>query len=194
MGLLSGSFLAERAATKTFSTTEKLLLESKEENYQFDIFLSHSFLDKAKVKGLYVYLTSMGYSVYVDWINDPHLDRNNVTQRTAELVRKRMKASRSLLLAMSASAVLSKWVPWELGYIDGNVNKCALVPVSDDAVVPKKFDRSEYLLLYPYIKTARIDYQEKLYLVESGYSYVELDAWISRNTKPVYKSTNIDLL
>ena len=42
---------------------------------KFDIFLSHSFLDKAEVQGLYQELTDFGYSVYVDWVVDPHLDR-----------------------------------------------------------------------------------------------------------------------
>ena len=114
MALITGSYLSERASTKTFSAVEKLLLESRAEDYPFDIFLSHSFLDKKKVQGLYDILTASGYSVYVDWINDPQLNRSNVTQKTAELVRKRMKASKSLLLAISTNASLSKWIPWEL--------------------------------------------------------------------------------
>lgn len=192
MALITSSYLNERASTRTFSATEKLLLESKGEDYPFDIFLSHSFLDKKNVKGLYDILTASGHSVYVDWINDPQLNRNNVTQKTAELVRKRMKASKSLLLAISINAALSKWIPWELGYVDGSVNKCAIVPVSDDLIAPKKFDRAEYLLLYPYIKRANIDYQEKLYLVESGNSYVTVEDWLKRGSKPIFKSLNID--
>jgi hypothetical protein len=194
MALITGSYLNERASIKMFSASEKFLLESRPEDYSFDIFLSHSFLDKKKVQGLYNILTALGYSVYVDWINDPQLNRNNVTQKSAELVRKRMKASKSLLLAISSNASLSKWIPWELGYIDGNVNKCAIVPVSDDLIASKKFDRAEYLLLYPYIKLAKIDYQEKLYLVESGNNYVSLENWLKRNSKPLYESVNIDFI
>ena len=194
MALITGSYLTERASARTFSTNEKLLLENRAENYPFDIFLSHSFLDRKKVKGLYDILTASGYSVYVDWINDPQLDRNNVTKKTAELVRHRMKSSKSLLLAISTNASLSKWIPWELGYVDGNINKCAIVPVSDDLVTPKRFERAEYLLLYPYIKFARIDYQERLYLVESGNSYMSLDGWVKQNASPIYKSVNIDFI
>lgn len=194
MALITGAYLNERASAKTFSIAEKLLLESRPEDYPFDIFLSHSFLDRKKVKGLYDILTASGYSVYVDWINDPQLNRNNVTKKTAELVRKRMKASKSLLLAISINAGLSKWIPWELGYVDGNVNKCAIVPVSEDLNAPKKFDRAEYLLLYPYIKLAKIDYQEKLYLVESGNNYVSLESWLKRNSQPFYESVNIDFI
>ena len=52
----------------------------------FYIFLSHSFLDKDEVEGLYIELTNQGYSVYVDWIIDPHLDRTNVTKASAKLI------------------------------------------------------------------------------------------------------------
>jgi hypothetical protein len=103
-----------------------------------------------------------------------------------------MKSSKSLLLAITTNASLSKWIPWELGYVDGNVHKCGIVPVSDDLVTPKRFDRAEYLLLYPYIKLARIENQERLYLVESGNSYVSLDGWVKQNARPIYKSVNID--
>ncbi len=194
MALITGSYLNERVLTKTFSISEKLLLENRAEDYPFDIFLSHSFLDKKKVQGLYDILTGMGYSVYVDWINDPQLNRTNVTKKTAELVRKRMKASKSLLLAISTNSSLSKWIPWELGFVDGHINKCAIVPVSDDQAPPKKFERAEYLSLYPYIKLAKIDFQEKLYLVESGNNYVSLDGWLKRNSKPLYESVNIDFI
>ena len=77
----------------------------------FDIFLSHSFLDQREVKGLYIELTDLGYRVYVDWIADPQLDRNNVTKESAELIRNRMKSSKTLLLAISENAEMSKWMP-----------------------------------------------------------------------------------
>ena len=32
-----------------------------------------------------------GYSVYLDWINDPESDRGHVTDLTAQLLRKRMR-------------------------------------------------------------------------------------------------------
>lgn len=62
----------------------------------FNIFLSHSFLDKDEVEGLYLELTHMGYKVYVDWIIDPYLNRNNVTKATANHIRNRLKSSKTL--------------------------------------------------------------------------------------------------
>lgn len=75
----------------------------------FDIFLSHSFLDKEVVKGLYNTLTEQGFSVYVDWIVDSDLNRSFVTKESAEKIRKRMDQSRSLLYAISTNAEMSKW-------------------------------------------------------------------------------------
>jgi hypothetical protein len=194
MALFTSTSLKQRSAQKTFSERSLLFAESSKTHTQFDIFLSHSFLDKLEVEGLYLELTSLGYSVYVDWIIDPHLDRNNVTKNTAELIRNRMKSSKTLLLAVSTNAVMSKWMPWELGFIDGKTNRCAILPVSQDAVAPKTFVRSEYLLLYPYLKKATLDYFEKIYITESSNTYVVFEDWLKRNETPIYKYTNIDLL
>lgn len=194
MPLFTSASLKERSMQKSFSEKQILLKESKKPHDTFDIFLSHSFLDKEEVEGLYLLLTGMGYSVYVDWIVDPNLNRSNVTKATAELIRTRMKSSKSLLLAVSTNAAMSKWMPWELGFVDGKTNRCAIVPVSKDVIPPKAFARSEYLLLYPYIKKATIDYSEKVYITESSNNYVPLESWLTRNQNPFYNSKNIDEL
>jgi len=46
--------------------------------------LSHSSLDKIKVLALVDLFNKAGFSVYVDWIEDTQLDRNNVTVDTAK--------------------------------------------------------------------------------------------------------------
>lgn len=194
MPLYTSTYLRNLSEKKSIATRDKLLSESKRAHLSFDIFLSHSFLDKKEVEGIYIELTQKGFSVYVDWIVDPHLDRNNVTKQTAELIRTRMRASKTLLLAISTNATLSKWMPWELGFVDGKTSRCAIFPVSTDSTPPRTFNRSEYLLLYPYIKKATMGFIEGLYLIESANSYVSIDNWINRNSNPEYKSTNIDIL
>nr|WP_319570087.1 TIR domain-containing protein [uncultured Draconibacterium sp.] len=159
----------------------------------FDIFLSHSFLDKQEIRGLYLELTNLGYSVYVDWIVDPELDRNNVTKESAELIRRRMKSSKTLLLAVSENAEMSKWMPWELGYVDGNTNRCAIIPVSRQTYAPKVFRGKEYLKLYPFIKKAALKYQikEKIWVVEGHYAYSDFENWYKTGSIEKYKSENI---
>jgi hypothetical protein len=186
---------------KNLATKNKRLFESEQrtfsekkipENTVFDIFLSHSFLDKDEVQGLYQELTDFGFKVYVDWIVDPHLDRGNVTKSTASLVQARLKASKTLLLAISTNAAMSKWMPWELGYVDGNTNKCAIIPVSKDRYPAKAFKGTEYLLLYPFIKKVPTDRgEEKLWVIESEYSYSILDNWIENGIILHNRNVNI---
>jgi hypothetical protein len=42
------------------------------------------------VLGTKVVLESFGFSVYVDWIVDPHMNREHVTRETAAILRDRM--------------------------------------------------------------------------------------------------------
>lgn len=95
-------------------------------------------------------LEDMGKKVYVDWMNDPELDRSQVNKHTAERLRARMNQSDSLLYLASDNASNSKWMPWELGYFDGHKpGKVAILPVLDKA--DQKFEGQEYLGLYPTI-------------------------------------------
>ncbi|WP_313253795.1 toll/interleukin-1 receptor domain-containing protein [Empedobacter sp.] len=186
---------------KNLATKNKRLFESEQRTFSdkripestiFDIFLSHSFLDKDEVQGLYQELTDFGFKVYVDWIVDPHLDRTNVTKSSAKLVQSRLKASRTLLLAISTNATMSKWMPWELGYVDGNTNKCAIIPVSKERDPVKAFKGTEYLLLYPFIKKAPTNKgKDKLWVIENEHSYVVFDSWIKNGRISHNRDVNI---
>jgi len=156
----------------------------------YDIFLSHSFLDADLVRGLYRDLRRKGYTVYVDWIVDPDLDRKKVTRESAKRVRMRLGSCKSLLLAFSANAELSKWVPWELGVVDGRSKYCGIVPVAETSSDP--YERSEYLKLYPVLETySAFDRSDhRLYVVEGSNEYVELQGWL-QGERPVYHSQSI---
>ena len=194
MGIYSSSEL-KSIATKKQSLFESRMFSARNVSVttKFDIFLSHSFLDKAEVQGLYQELTDFGYSVYVDWIVDPHLDRANVTKESATLVRERMKNSKTLLLAISTNATMSKWIPWELGYVDGNTNKCAIIPVSKESTPPKSFKGAEYLILYPFIKELLVKdtNEDKLWVIESEFSYSQFDYWF--NTGLIMENRNVNI-
>jgi len=94
-----------------------VLEEAKDK--EFDIFLSHSYDDKRYVSPLKQVLEDLGYSVYVDWIVDGQLDRTRVTAESANLLRQRMRKSKCLFYLTSEHAPISKWMPWELGFVDG---------------------------------------------------------------------------
>jgi|SRR5690554_976193 len=191
MSFYTTASLKNISETRTFSEKQRIINESKEYS-TFDIFLSHCFLDKEVVKGLFLDLTSQGYKVYVDWIIDPHLDRSNVTKESAELIRNRMKSSKSLLLAISANATTSKWMPWELGFVDGNTNKCAIIPVYENSYnMPETYSGFEYLKLYPYVKKANNqDGKPKIWIIENPTKYVVFDQYLN-NIKPFNRGIRI---
>ncbi|MFL5912797.1 MAG: toll/interleukin-1 receptor domain-containing protein [Gaiellaceae bacterium] len=122
----------------------------------FDIFLSHAAEDSEVIAGIKALLENEGMSVYVDWLEDPQLDRSRVTARTADMLRARMNHSRYLLYASSHASPKSKWMPWELGYFDGRrPGKIGILPIV--AAPGQAFSGLEYLGLYPTIE--RIDFQ-----------------------------------
>ena len=131
------------------------VLREERENFQerpYDVFLSHSHVDSKDVLGLCRLLRKQyGLDVYVD-VDDEELDGDDVTRVTARVLRKRMKACRSLFYAASVNAVSSKWMPWELGYFDGLKSAVAVLPISDDS--EESYKGQEYLALYPYIDQA----------------------------------------
>ena len=129
-----------------FFLTESRTYKARSAN-QFDIFLSHAYQDKLVVAGLYALLTRAGYTVYVDWIHDSNLSRISVTPRTADVLRKRMLQSDSLMYATIKQDTNSKWMPWEAGFFDGYDGHVAILPVLKDQT---KFRGREYLGLYPH--------------------------------------------
>ena len=123
---------------------------SKDVDMKFDIFISYNFNDKEIITGVYNALTEMGFKVYVDFIVDSNLDRSNVTLETAKTIRRRLENSKSLIYAQSPSAAMSRWMPWELGVVDGHTKRCAILPIL--ARSTDIYSRQEYLKLYPVIK------------------------------------------
>ncbi|MHA7984805.1 hypothetical protein ACX9R5_03280 [Rathayibacter sp. CAU 1779] len=132
----------------------------------YDIFLSHSYLDAELVLGVRAVLQKTGKTVYVDWIDDPQLDRSRVSPATAMILRRRMTQCRSLVYALTPAASSSKWMPWELGFFDGYRGResVAIMPLVDES---GRSLGQEYLQLYPSIDRDR-DGVPVVTKVESG--------------------------
>lgn len=164
-------------------------LVTKSTNQNYDIFISHSFLDKELVLTLVELFNESGYSVYVDWIEDTELDRTNVTKKTADLVRSRISQSKSLAYIATANISDSKWCPWELGFADGKLNnRTAILPILDD---DRNFNGQEYLALYPHLDyTETTEDKPQFWVNDPNDSsiYVSLRSWI--NGEQLYKHTN----
>lgn len=153
---------------------------------QYHIFLSHSSKDANVIYGVLKKLNSFGYRVYVDWIDDPQLDRSNVNKATAELLRTRMNQSISLLYATTENSSKSIWMPWELGFMDGKKDKASILPLFEsDSLSSHSYKGQEYLGIYPYTIEAIEEKTStnKLWVCEASDNYVAFDKWLS-GSKP----------
>lgn len=193
MAIYTSSELKKIAKSSRYFTEDKKPPLFAGTSKEFDIFLSHCFLDEEEVKGLYLELSKLGYSVYVDWIIDPQLDRKKVTKQSAKLIKQRLKASKTLLLAMSAKALLSRWIPWELGFVDANTGRCAIVPVSKEKSGAEDFKGWEFLTLYPYLNKKALTKGAKrsLWVVESKNTYSPFNEWFDSGKLKTHRKTNI---
>lgn len=174
--------MANPAATRELRESAKRKLSP---NTRFDIFLSHRFLDAPYVLQLRDYLQSLGYSVFVDWIEDPELDREKVTKKTAARLRKIMSKSESLLFAVSENSLESKWMPWELGYFDGSGGRVAIVPITERTTRSENYRGQEYLGLYPYLTLEKdMSGRNRLWINKSASKYVTFEEWIEEGLVP----------
>lgn len=151
---------------------------------QFDIFLSHSSLDREEVINLVGLFNNCGYSVYVDWMYDAQLDRSNVTEETAEALRTRMLQSTGLAYLATGNSANSKWCPWELGYFDGKsqTSRCCILPVL--SYKTDHYTGQEYLGLYPYLVYEQYSNSSDFdfWVCEQGSSkYIVLREWLKNN-------------
>ena len=121
----------------------------------------------------------MGKTVYVDWIDDPHLDRNHVTAATANQLRLRMTQCRVLVFITTSSSPDSKWMPWELGYFDALRNRVSVFPIESRAG-QTIYRGQEYLGLYPYITQEPVEGSPKpvLWVNRTPTRYVRFTSWV----------------
>lgn len=184
MSLISEEFLRGLTRERQVNLSKGLsapevLNESFNINKTYDIFLSHSYIDKEKIASVKYYLELLGLSVYIDWIDDKQLVRNRVTKETANRIKTRMKKCKSLVYVFSDNSNLSKWMPWELGCFDGIKGRIAVLPIakfSDN----NTYNGTEYLGLYPYISKDLIvsTNNETLWINESLTKYVDIGSWL----------------
>ena len=175
------SYLLDEAGEQRYARKK---LEESAQTFSFadkyDIFLSHSFDDARVVKIVKELLEENGYSVYVDWMEDDHLDRGAVSPETAVILRNRMNNCSSLIYLTSPSAEKSLWMPWELGYMDAKTGRVSIAPIIGD---DEQFEGREYLGIYPYLDLT----SDQFYVHKASNEWVKLNGWISGEKPKVFK-------
>lgn len=149
--ILTKDFLQNEVNKYSSLNKFSLLLENRkfDNNKSYDLFISHSFMDKQLVEVLYKKFEESGYKVYIDWKEEKLQDRENVSSETAKILRERMNRCSGLSYIATGNIVNSKWCPWELGYADGKKNKAAILPILNEK--SNEYKGMEYLGIYPYI-------------------------------------------
>lgn len=165
-----------------FDSSEDVLnsqIQRLSETRQYDIFLSHSYLDAKLLLGVKALFEQHGYITYIDWINDQQLSRGDVTSHTARTLRARISNCKSLLYISSDNSANSKWMPWELGYADALNKKVAICPVTEERRF--NFHGTEYLGLYPYVEFLTPPSGSDIICVsdaEDEQSYISFQRWL----------------
>lgn len=169
---LSKRFLNECFQKRQLSSSQLLeSLSTRPGRNAYDVFLSYSFKDKEFALKICKLLEECGYSVYID-LNDEQLDRSNVDRKTAQRLATMMKKCSCLIYLHTASATVSKWCPWELGFMSGYKNfRCVTIPLTEDK---EEFPHQEYLEMYPTLSYEQIKGSDKM------------DFWVDENDSDLY--------
>lgn len=170
---------AARVTQRVQKSAGRVLAEATASDDQtFDVFLSHSSAEPEEILlGVKALLEDRGLSVYVDKYSDPQLSPDHVTPETAEVLRRRMRNSNTLLYIYSQHSKKSRWMPWELGFFDGLKGAVGVLPVTRNQ--EEAFKGEEYLNLYPHVDVATgVNTNERhLWINKAVNTYARLDQW-----------------
>lgn len=171
--------LGRETASRSYATVEKVLRDARQTSRSsFDVFLSHAKLDGELVLGVKALLENRGLTVYIDWIDDPQLDRSRVSPATADGLRRRMRQCASLIYVYTRAATNSRWMPWELGYFDAFNGNVAVLPIMQ-SVTDGAYRGEEFVGLYPYVDVGTTN----MWVHKSAGEYKNFRDWCQSSDK-----------
>lgn len=169
--------VGKEVKNRNYSLFESYTGECFDKTMVYDLFISHSFRDKEFIVGLRYLFENAGYRVYINWIDDSDLDRENVTFDTAIKIRNRINRSKGLAYIATRNITHSKWCPWEFGISDGIHGRACILPVMNT-----NFNGQEYLSLYPYLDYSKSEYGKDDFCVydqKTRSNFVVLRRWLN---------------
>lgn len=132
-----------------------LLKEASASKIGKSVFLSHSSKDKEHLPAVISILKNHGGHVYVDTEDDRLPSTSN--RKTANILRETVKSCRRFVLFVTTNSKDSRWIPWELGLVDGEKGSwpVALFPTAASSY-EQSWSETEYLGLYQRIVWGKI--------------------------------------
>lgn len=169
----------QKADTRTFSS---VINESRRARISDSIptgvtvFLSHKHDEVEVLEEVISLLKSCGVNVYVDWMDEGM--PKTTSGLTAIKLKQRISNCRKFVFVGTEGAIASKWCNWELGLGDAKKypTHIAVIPIADTS---RQYSGSEYLQIYPVIKTLYNTIKGD-YVVEWGGKSEPLQDWLRR--------------
>lgn len=173
---ITRSQLFQYASQAEFVIEAKAKQPSSPGSAQVTVFLSHSHKDKELIKAAVNFLNNQGVKVYVDWLDSEM--PNEISAETAAKIRAKIRENRKFVMLSSENSLSSRWVPWELGYCDGEKrgNHLAIFPISNENGI---YTGNEYVRLYPQIQYINNDWWVYLSNSVTPLICVRLKDWLT---------------
>lgn len=169
---------SERKDEVRFSRIINESLQTRARSPRFNettVFLSHKHSDGEVLRNVISMLRNCGVSVYVDWM-DSEMPKHT-SGVTATKIKEKISSCQKFILLATEGAIASKWCNWELGYGDAHKyrDNIAIMPITETR--GDIFSGSEYLQIYPVIKT-KYQFTSGEYYVVDGNTEIPLGDWL----------------
>ena len=140
------------------------------------VFLSHKHDEVEVLEEVISLLKNCGVNVYVDWMDEGM--PKTTSGLTAIKLKQKISNCRKFVFVGTEGAIASKWCNWELGLGDAKKypTHIAVIPIADTS---RQYSESEYLQIYPVIKTLYNTIKGD-YVVEWGGKSEPLKDWLRR--------------
>ena len=155
---------------------QSIQTRSRQPRYnEVTVFLSHRHDDIDVMNNVISLLKGCGVDVYVDWM-DYEMPKQT-SGLTAKLIKEKILACNKFILVATEGAITSKWCNWELGFGDAHKyrDNIAIMPITDKP--GGTFSGSEYLQIYPSIKTICQQISAGYYVVDESLE-IPLKDWL----------------
>lgn len=144
---------------------------------RFDIFLAHCSTDRRLILGLWLALEDLGFSVYIEHLQDRHLKRDNMNKESAGVLRRRMLSCKALFVMKTANDSNSVWIPWEMAFKDGHNGKTAILPIARQST--SRYVSEDIQGIYPYVtEDLNKNRERRLWIRNSPEDYVVFEKWL----------------
>lgn len=169
----------KRLGTKDF--TQNRVETAQNRSKRGSTFLSHSSKDEELLPVIIGILENHGASVYVDKKDSRLPDKTS--EETASILRDTIIECSKFILFVTTNSKESKWIPWELGFSDGNKrsSRTAIFPAAEN-FYENSWAEQEYLGLYERIVWGNFKDKDPEWLVFNfrANTALPLRDWLSR--------------